>query len=168
MATFIKFLQDFGLLIARIGLGAILLLHGWLRWQGEGQGVAKQVEYLNQFGTPYPEVAAWTAIIFELVGGIFLIVGALTPLVGIGIVVQQVLTIAYTNWFEIVNVASARPYNPAFELNITLGLLGLVFVVFGAGKVSIDRLFRKKSTTEDDEADTPTTPIPVTASSYRS
>lgn len=168
MATFIKFLQDFGLLIARIGLGAILLLHGWLRWQGEGQGVAKQVEYLNQFGTPYPEVAAWTAIIFELVGGIFLIVGALTPLVGIGIVVQQVLTIAYTNWFEIVNVASARPYNPAFELNITLGLLGLVFVVFGAGKVSIDRLFRKKSTTEDDEADTPTTPIPVTASNYRS
>lgn len=167
MSTFVRFLQDFGLLVARLGVGAMLLLHGWLRWQGEGQGVAKQVEYLTQFGAPYPEVAAWAAIIFELVGGVFLIVGALTPLVGLGIVVQQVLTIAYTNWFEIVNVASARPYNPAFELNVTLGLLGLLFVVFGAGKVSIDRLFRKKEPTEDDEADTPTTPIPMASSRYR-
>ena len=51
---------------------------------GPGQGIQKQIDYLTQFGTPYPEVAAWGATIFELVGGLFLIVGVLTPIVGLG------------------------------------------------------------------------------------
>ncbi len=169
MATFVKTLQSIGLLIARLGLGAILLLHGYMRWQGEGQGVQKQVDYLTSFGAPYPQVAAWSVIIFELVGGVFLIVGALTPLIGLGIVIQQVLTISYTSWFEIVNLAQARPYNPAFELNVTMGLLGLLFLVFGAGAISVDRLFRRKKTTddEDDTAVTTSSNTPATAGAYR-
>jgi hypothetical protein len=31
MSSFPKFLQNFGLLIAQLGLGGILQLHGWLR-----------------------------------------------------------------------------------------------------------------------------------------
>lgn len=154
MTQVTRFLQSFGLLIARIGVGALLLLHGWNRWQGQGQGVQRQIDYLNQFGVPYPQVAAWGAIIFELVGGILLIVGALTPLVGLGILVQQILTICYTNWYEMVNMVVGKPFNPGFELNLTLGLLGLLFFVFGAGRVAIDRLFRRNKPTIEDEDDT--------------
>lgn len=152
MTTFVKSLQSFGLLIARLGLGAILLLHGWTRWQGQGQGLQRQIDYLTQFGTPYPQVAAWGAIIFELVGGIFLVVGALTPLIGLGILVQQILTIAYTNWYR--NLDLLNPdgtYHGSFEYNLALGLLGLLFLVFGGGAVSIDRLFRGKPATAEDE-----------------
>ena len=150
MAKFASIMQSFGLLLARIILGAILLLHGWTRWQTEG--VQKQLDYLAQFSTPYPHVAVWGAIIFEMVGGVFLIVGALTPLIGLGILVQQVLTIAYTNWFQAVEVAQGGAYNDRFEYNVALGLLGLFFLVFGGGAAAIDRLFRRKTTTED-EAD---------------
>lgn len=152
MTTFVKVLQNFGLLIARVGVGAISLLHGWTRWQGQGQGLQRQIDYLTQFGVPYPEVAAWGAIIFELVGGVFLIVGALTPLIGLGILVQQILTIAYINWRRQPDLLNPDgSYNGGYEYNVALGLLGLLFLVFGAGAVSIDRLFRRKKPDVEDE-----------------
>jgi putative oxidoreductase len=152
MTTFVKVLQTFGLLIARLGLGGILLLHGWNRWQGQGQGLQRQIDYLTQFGTPFPAVAAWGAIIFELAGGVFLIVGALTPLIGLGILVQQVLTVAYTNWYKHPDLLKTDgSYNGGYEYNVALGLLGLLFLVFGGGAVSIDWLFRRKPPAEDSE-----------------
>ena len=152
MATFLQVIRDLGLLIARLGLGGILILHGWTRWQGPGQGVQRQVDYLRQFGTPYPEVAAWGAIVLELVGGIFLVVGALTPLIALAVLVQQVLVIAYTNWYKGPDLLNTDgTYNGGYEYNVALGLLALLLLVFGAGRISIDRLFRRgKSDAEDD------------------
>src|SRR3954469_10617322 len=46
MSGFWSFVKSFGLLIARLGLGGILLLHGWLRWNA---GVQTQIDYLTQF-----------------------------------------------------------------------------------------------------------------------
>lgn len=145
MARFVKILQTLSLLLARIGLGAILLLHGANRWE---QGAQRQVDYLTQFGTPYPQVAAWGAIAFEVVGGAALVLGALTPLIGLGVLVQQILTIAYTNWYRSPNLLHLDgSYAGGYEYNVALGLLGLLFVVFGGGAVSVDRLFRRKRTT---------------------
>ena len=154
MNSVILFLRNFGLLIARLGLGGILLLHGWMRWQGPGQGVAKQVEYLTQFGTPYPQVVAWAAIVFELVGGLFLVLGALTPVIGLGVLVQQILTISYTKYSlgpDLMN--SDGSYHGGYEYNVALGLLGLLFFVYGGGVVSLDRVFRRKRAPKDEDAD---------------
>ncbi len=90
-----QFLQSFGLLIARLGTGGILLLHGITHWTGANQGVAAMRDRYTAVGAPYADVAAWATIIFELVGGVFLIVGALTRFVGVGLVVLSVLTISY-------------------------------------------------------------------------
>lgn len=154
MSTFLRVLRDLGLLLARLGLGAILLYHGWTRWRGPGQGVQKQVDYLSQFKVPYAEVAAWGSIVFELVGGVFLIVGALTFLVGLGVLLQQILTVAYTSWYKsplLLNPDGS--YNGGYEYNVALGLLGLLFFVFGGGTVALDRLFRRqKPALEDDPA----------------
>jgi putative oxidoreductase len=155
MASFLSFLQSLGLLIARLGLGGILLLHGWMRWNA---GVQEQIDYLTQFRTPYAEVAAWGAIIFEFVGGALLIVGALTRLVGLGVLSEQILIIAYTNWYKwpptVLNADGT--YQGGYEYNVALGLLGLLLFAMGAGAVSIDRLFRRKpSLEEDDEEFTP-------------
>ena len=90
-----QFLQSFGLLIARLGTGGILLLHGITHWTGANQGVAAMRTRYAEAGAPYADVAAWATIIFELVGGVFLIVGALTRFVGVGLVVLSVLTISY-------------------------------------------------------------------------
>src|SRR5215216_3477365 len=150
MAGFLSFLKNFGLLIARLGLGGILLLHGWIRWNA---GVQSQVDYLTQFRTPYAEVVAWGAIIFELVGGVLLIVGALTRLVGLGVLIEQILIIAYTNWYKwpptLLNADGT--YKGGYEYNVAIGLLGLLLFVMGAGAVSIDRLFRRKKPDELEE-----------------
>ena len=152
MASFLSFLQSFGLLIARLGLGGILLLHGWIRWNA---GVQSQIDYLTQFRTPYAEVVAWGAIIFELAGGVLLIAGALTRLVGLGVLIEQILIICYTNWYKwpptLLNPDGT--YKGGYEYNVALGVLGLLLFVMGAGAVSIDRLFRRKkpAEVEDDE-----------------
>ena len=150
MASFLSFLQNFGLLVARLGLGGILLLHGWMRWNA---GVQKQIDYLTQFRTPYAEVAAWGSIIFELVGGALLIVGALTRFVGLGVLIEQILIIAYTSWYKwpptLLNPDGT--YKGGYEYNVAIGLLGLLLFVMGAGAVSIDRLFRRKPPLEEDD-----------------
>ena len=150
MAGFLSFLKSLGLLIARFGLGGILLLHGWIRWNA---GVQKQIDYLTQFRTPYAEIVAWGAIIFELVGGVLLIVGALTRIVGLGVLIEQILIIAYTNWYKwpptLLNADST--YKGGYEYNVALGLLGLLLFAMGGGAVSIDRLFRRKKPTTEEE-----------------
>ena len=162
MSQFLQFLRSFGLLIARIGVGGIMITHGLTRWRGQGQGIQKQIAYLTQFGTPYPEIAAWGATIFELVGGLFLIVGVLTPIVGLGLMIEQALIIAYTSWYK--NWFLLNPdgsYNGGFEYNVALGLLGLLFFVMGGGAFAIDRLFRRKKPAVDEE--TQTTPASANA-----
>jgi putative oxidoreductase len=154
MSKFVQFLRSFSLLIARLGVGSILIMHGLTRWRGQGQGIQKQIDYLRQFGTPYPEVAGWGATIFELVGGLFLIVGALTPLVGLGLLIEQALIIAYTNWYKNWNLLNTDgSYNGGYEYNVALGLLGLLFLVMGGGAVAIDRLFRRKQTELDEQSE---------------
>lgn len=157
MSASLRVLRDIALLIARVGLGGILILHGWIRWQGPGQGVQKQIDYLTQFGTPYPEVAAWGGILLELVGGIFLVVGALTPFVALAVLVEQILIIAYTNWYrgpDLVN--SDGTYAGGYEYNLALALIALLLVVFGAGRIAVDQLFRRKKVdTDDDDSDLP-------------
>jgi putative oxidoreductase len=154
MSGFASFLQSIGLLIARLGMGGILLLHGITHWTGANQGVANLTTRYAEVGAPYPEVGAWATIIFELVGGVFLIVGALTRFVGVGIVVLSVLSISYFSYWAGPDLLNADgTYNGGYEYDVALGLLGLLFFVFGGGAVSIDRLFRRKKPEEDVEDD---------------
>lgn len=144
-------LQSFGLLIARLGAGGILLLHGITHWTGANQGIAAMTERYTAVGAPYAGPAAWATIIFELVGGVLLIVGALTRFVGVGMVVLAVLTISYFSYYRGPDLVRADgTYNGGYEYDVALGLLGLLFFVFGAGAVSIDRLFKRKKSTGDD------------------
>jgi putative oxidoreductase len=154
MSGFANFLQSLGLLIARLGTGGILLLHGITHWTGANQGVANLTNRYAQVGAPYAEVAAWATIIFELVGGVLLIVGALTRFIGVGLVVLSVLTISYFSWWAGPDLLHADgTYNGGYEYDVALGLLGLLFFVFGGGAVSIDRLFRRKKPDEDADDD---------------
>lgn len=150
MAGFMWFVRSLALLLARLALGGILLARGWERWQV--QGIDSQLAYLQQFGTPYPLYATWGAILAELVGGIFLIVGALTPLVAAAVLAEQVLIVAWTNWFTCPYVTVPAPDLSvgSCETNVGLAGIGLLLVVFGAGGASVDRLFRRERPTDEE------------------
>jgi len=152
----LQVLRDLALLLARLGLGGILILHGWIRWQGPGQGIQKQINYLTQFGVPYPIVAAWGAITIEILGGLLLVVGALTPVVALAVLIEQILIIAYTNWYKGPDlVTSGGTYAGGYEYNLALGLLALMLMVFGAGRISVDQLFRRPKSATDQDDDLP-------------
>ncbi|MGI3786684.1 MAG: DoxX family protein [Janthinobacterium lividum] len=168
MSRFVSFWRSFALLVARLGLGGIMLLHGARRYQA---GIASQTDYLTQFSVPYAKIAAYGATSFEIAGGIFLILGALTPLVGLGILVQQVLTIVWTSYYKGPELLNADgTYNGGFEYSVALGLLGLLFFVLGGGVVSLDRVFRRTKTVDeiDEPTDTTTTVVEPRAFPVRS
>lgn len=157
MKAFIQVLRDITLLLVRIGLGGLMIWHGLTRWVLTPDGVPKYIDYLTQFGVPYPIYAGWGVTILELVGGIFIVLGALTPLVALLALVQQVALISYTNYWRGPDLANqAGVYLGGWDYNVMLALLALVLLSFGPGRAAIDRLFRRPKDAEaadDDTAD---------------
>jgi putative oxidoreductase len=157
MKAFIQVLRDITLLLIRIGLGGIMFWHGITRWLFATDGVPKYIDYLNQFGVPYPIYAGWGVTILELVGGIFLVLGALTPLVALLALIQQIGLISYTNYWRGPNLLDqSGAYVGGWEYNMALALLALTLLCFGPGRVAIDRLFRRPKSTEVEDDDTAT------------
>ena len=128
MSRFVSFWRSFALLVARLGLGGILLLHGAHRYQA---GIASQVDVPDAVLDALPEDRRVRRDdVRDRRAGIFLILGALTPLVGLGVLVQQVLTIVWTSYYKGPDLLNADgTYNGGFEYSVALGLLGLLFLV---------------------------------------
>lgn len=139
MKTLRLLLGDVVLLVARLALGAVLILRGWSRLMAEG-GMGAQVQYLTDRQVPAPEIMAWGATIFELGGGVFLVFGLLTPLIGAVLAVEQILVIVWTNWF---NGLQGGPSGPGFETNLAQASMGLAFLAFGGGRAALDNLFKR-------------------------
>jgi putative oxidoreductase len=157
MKAFIQVLRDITLLLIRLGLGGIMIWHGLTRWLFTADGVPKYIDYLTQFGVPYPIYAGWGVTILELVGGIFIVLGALTPLVALLALAQQIALISYTNYWrgpDLLDQAGA--YVGGWEYNLSLALLALVLLSFGPGRAAIDRLFRRPKNAEVEDDDTAT------------
>lgn len=58
---------DLAILVARIGIGAVFVAHGWQKLVTYGMdGTAAS---FDQMGVPLPTLAAWFAALVELVGG---------------------------------------------------------------------------------------------------
>lgn len=137
-ATALKILRDLVLLIARVALGVTLVARGWRRWQVNG--LDAEAAYLRETQTPYADVAAVGSVFVEMIGGVLLILGALTPVVAGIIVVEQIMIIAWTSWFR--GLALDGPWGHGWEYTMVSGVLALVFVVYGAGRASVDTIVR--------------------------
>ena len=73
MKAFIRVLQDIALMLTRIVMGVVMVTHGWHRWQNEG--ITEEANILERVGIPDPALMVWLLIGFEVIGGIFLILG---------------------------------------------------------------------------------------------
>ncbi len=144
MQTTVKLLQDLGLLLARLVFGAVMVYHGWTRWQS---GVSTQAEYLAQYGLPEPLLFAWGAVVLEVLGGVMLILGILTPAVAGLFVVEFTMVVLWIRWRNGLAVLSN-----GYEYSSVLAVLALLLTVFGSGRVSVDRLLlRRRSSPVVDE-----------------
>lgn len=132
-------LRDVALLVARIGLGVVLLSHGLDKLD---QGFGTTADGFAAMGIPAPEAAAAYALVAEIGGGALLIAGLLTPVAGLLVVGQM----AGAFWFvhrgtEV--MASAG----GWELVGVIGFLALVLAATGAGRISLDALLGRRTPT---------------------
>lgn len=126
---------DLGLLVLRLGLAAIMLAHGYQKFflQGNGGFAATQTAFV-QMGVPLPQVAGILIIILELVGGLAMVFGLLTVIVGICYAAAMATAIWYVHLANGFFVAAN-----GYEFAGLTGVVALVLAISGAGRISLDR-----------------------------
>jgi putative oxidoreductase len=126
---------DLGLLVLRVGVGVPFALHGAQKlfgWFGGG-GPRGTAAYFASLGFGDGRAAAWLAGSAELLGGLGLAAGLVTPLAAAGI--AGTMTTA-----ALVNNAENGFWSVAkgWELNGYLVVVAMAIAVTGPGAVSLD------------------------------
>ena len=131
--------RDLVLLVARVGLGVMMVAHAKLEYDFGGSltGVGR---LFAESGIPLPALTRPANVLFELVGGIAMILGAAVPVVG----VLMALNMAGAWIFVHTSGLFAMDRNGP-ELVIALGLLSLVLAVTGSGRFGLDHLVARRS-----------------------
>jgi putative oxidoreductase len=132
--------RDAALLVARLVLGVVLVAHGWQKVVTNGLGATG--EGFAGMGVPLAPVSAAFAGLVELVGGVLLLAGAATALVGV-LVVLDMLGAALL--VHITNGVFAS--DGGWELVGVIGALALVLAAVGAGRFSVDHALASRRTT---------------------
>ncbi len=115
-------------LLARVWVGTNFILHANLKLPKKGREQAAQ--WMKSMGIP--AVAASLATTLELVGGIFLIVGLIVPVVALLFAIEMISTSALNK------LKMKRAYIGGYELDVLYILLAIVLFVLGGGALSID------------------------------
>lgn len=123
--------SDLALTLLRVGVGAILMAHGWQKLMD----VPHHVSAFAGLGIPNPKLAVYLAILGELFGGLGLVLGALTPLAALG----AVLTMGSAIYF-VHRSNGLFAQGGGWEYPVTILLVALFFVAHGAGPLSVDGL----------------------------
>lgn len=128
-------LEPLALTLLRIATGVIMATHGWQKFQD----VPAWINTLQGMGVPAPQFSAYLSIAGELGGGLGLILGLLTPIAAFGVFCTMAVAVFKVH-FKNGLLASAN----GFEYPMTLMLIGLYFIMRGAGPISLDALFCRK------------------------
>jgi putative oxidoreductase len=126
---------DFALLLLRCGVGAVMLAHGINHIRPNIDGTAS---WFGSMGMKPAKLHAWLASVTEIVGGLLLMLGLLTPFAAAGVV--GVMFVAWAinhrgNGFFIFNPGEG------WEYVMTLGIVGLAIGTVGPGAWSLDEAF---------------------------
>ncbi|WP_214370018.1 DoxX family protein [Pseudonocardia sp. H11422] len=123
--------RDVALLVARIVLGVVLIAHGWQKLATNG--IAATIDAFAGIGVPLAPVAAVVATAVELVGGVLLVAGAATAVVG-GLVVLTMLGAGL--FVHTGNGIFAA--DGGWELVGVIAAAALALAATGAGRFSVD------------------------------
>jgi putative oxidoreductase len=129
---------DVGLLLLRFGVGGTFLAHGLQKVFGlwGGPGIGGFTQFLQSLGFQQAGTLAWVTGIGELVGGAFVMLGAVTPLAAAGLlaIMINVVLLKLGNGFFIAGSAGTG----GFELEAVLGLAAAALVLTGPGRIALD------------------------------
>jgi putative oxidoreductase len=124
--------------LLRGGVGIILLVHGaqkFLGWFG-GAGMDGFIGLLAKFGYPAPLALGYFVGIVESLIGLLFVIGFLVRPAAFALVIFMLFAVHYTS------MTGAHPFvwfRGGSELSIVYLLIGIFFLIHGAGPWSIDR-----------------------------
>lgn len=123
--------QDVGWLVVRLTFGLSLATHGWAKLFGGGPGIAGFAERaVEPLGFPAPMLFAYLAALSELVGGLLIALGLLTPLAA--------LTTAFTMAVAAFHhIRLGDPFK-VYELAVIYLAISLAAFLRGGGRLSLD------------------------------
>ena len=130
--------RDLVLLIARVGLGVLMVAHAKLEYDFGG-GLAGVGRLFAEAGVPLPALTEPADVLCELVGGIAGILGAAVPVVGVLMARNMAGAWIYGHTSGLFAMDGNGP-----ELVITLGLLSLVLAATGSGRFGLDHLIARR------------------------
>lgn len=126
-------LKDLALLVIRLGAGGMMLTHGIPkigRLFGEGP-----VKFADPFGLG-PEISLGMAIFAEVICAVLVVIGFKTRLATIPLIITMLTAAFYAHW----NDPFGRKELPLLYICVFIGILA-----FGAGKIAVDHLVKKRS-----------------------
>ena len=129
--------RSVGILLGRVALGVIFLAHGLQKFQQNGWS-GPQTGF-DMMGVPVASLSAFVVTWLEILGGIALIVGLLTPIVGALLALTMVGALFITH---IDNGIWAS--DGGYELVLSLAAGAILLAVAGAGRFSVDALLGSK------------------------
>ncbi len=133
MSTF-----DVGILILRLVAGLIFAGHGAQKafgWWG-GPGPAGWHGAMEHMGFRPASLFAWVSMLAELVGGILLVLGLLTPVAAALLVAQSVVIIVHAHLPK-----GFWNMRGGYEFPLMLGAAAVALGLVGAGSISLDHAF---------------------------
>ena len=131
--------RDLVLLLARIGLGIIMIGHAMLMYNFAG-GLSGVGALFAPMGIPIPGILGPANVLFEFVGGIAMIAGAAVPVVGVLMALNMVGAWVLVHTAPLYSMDHNGP-----ELVIMTGLLSLVLAVVGSGRFGVDYLITTRA-----------------------
>ena len=136
-------LRDFGLLLIRGIIAAVLMFHGSQKLFGwfEGPGMEGFTAVLvGMEKIPKPEIAAYLAAGTEFFGGLLLLLGFLTRLVAIPVAFNMYVAAI------VVHGGAFSLQKQGMEYALTLAVVATALIFTGAGRFSVDGcLWREKT-----------------------
>lgn len=123
-------LQPLALLVLRLGLGIIMVAHGYSKVFG---GLHRHAELVASLGMPswLGYVSAFT----EFLGGILIIVGFLTRPAALAVCIDLSVAIAKVHWKN-----GLLSSHGGYELPLALAVIAFALIFYGAGPIAVDHI----------------------------
>jgi putative oxidoreductase len=128
--------MDVALLVLRLAVATIFIVHGSHKLFNSG--ISGVTGMFGQMGVPLPGVVAPVVTCLEFFGGIALVLGLLTPLIGLGLAIDMVGALV------IVHIPAGLFGKAGGELPLVLFAGALALALLGGGRFSLDYLFARR------------------------
>lgn len=134
-ASTVSLVRDLVLLLARIGLGVLMVVHAKLEYHLAGGSITGVGALFQKSGVPLGAVAGPANVLFEFIGGAVMILGLAVLPVGVLMALNMVGAWIFVHTGGLYALDHTGP-----ELVIAIGLLSLVLAVSGSGRFGFDHL----------------------------